>query len=249
MPLFSVITITKGDPAGFMRTKASVDAQTFRDFELVVIDGDREPDQGIYDAMNKGCDRAQGQYLIFMNGGDAFAAPDVLERVAPYLGDGPDFVYGDAYEMSSPCGNDMRSAATQASCLRTGPQSRPCYYKPARHNIAHGMLTHHQAMFYKAGPRRYDLKYKIAADYKFTAHAVQEAKTVQYVPVAVCIFEEGGISQRRVKQGRDEQTAIRRELGINAPFIDIVQFAASALKKLFPVLYWALRSRFSTSLT
>lgn len=222
MPLFSVITITKNNPDGFARTKASVDTQTFRDFEWVVIDGDLEPDQGIYDAMNKGCDRARGDYLIFMNAGDVFAGPDVLARIAPHLTAMPDFVYGDAFEGA--------------------------HYKPARHDIRQGMVTHHQAMVYRATPRRYDLKYKIAADYKFTLEVFQAIPKVVYLPFAFCVFEAGGVSQRQTQRGRAEQMAIRKELGIRTPlYLPLKQWAATALKTTVPQLYWWVRSRFKTS--
>jgi putative colanic acid biosynthesis glycosyltransferase len=243
MPLFSIITITKNDPAGFARTRASIEAQTFSDYEWIVVDGslppDRfrnlppsreweggleggrrctyinEPDEGIYDAMNKGIQRACGDYLIFMNAGDTFAAFDVLARIAPLLNDA-DFAYGDALEGG--------------------------HYKPAHHTIARGMVTHHQAMIFKKSARLYDLNYTIAADYKYTAQAIREAKNIVYLPFAICIFETGGVSQRRTKLGRQEQAAIRRELGLHTPLIGIVQFFSQLLKTYAPRVYWTIRS-------
>lgn len=217
---FSIITITKGNPQGFWRTKASVEAQDYTGYEWIVIDGDKEPDAGIYDAMNKGIDRACGNYLIFMNAGDVFAAPDVLTRVAASLKNTPDFIYGDAYE---------------------GP-----HYKPARHDIRAGMITHHQAMFYRRGSLRYDLKYRIAADYKFTIEAIQAAN-ILYLPFAICVFEEGGVSQRKSALGQSEQQAIRLEFGIPSARVNFMQIAARWLKRVFPSAYWALRSRLKTS--
>ncbi|MBU6235310.1 MAG: glycosyltransferase [Alphaproteobacteria bacterium] len=223
MPLISVITITKGNPQGFARTHASIKAQDFKDHEWVVVDGDKEPDNGIYDAMNKGIARACGDYLIFMNAGDAFTSPNTLSQAAAYLQEGPDFVYGDALEGG--------------------------HHKPARHDIAHGMITHHQAMFYRRSDRQYDTRYRIAADYKYTAQAIAEADAdkIAYMPFPVCIFETGGVSQRRVAEGRAEQNAIRQELGIKAPMISSMQIAAAFLKRVAPPVYWALRSRFKTA--
>lgn len=221
MPLFSVITVTKGDPEGLARTRASVGAQSCADFEWVVIDGDVEPDAGIYDAMNKGLARACGTYAVFMNGGDTFYAADTLARVASFLKSAPDFAYGDACE-------DGR-------------------IKPARHNIARGMITHHQAMFYRRGNLRYDTRYRIAADYKYTAETIRAAQSVLYLPFPVCVFATGGISQRRADDGRREQAAIRKELGIRAPFAPLLQATAQILRHAAPALYWACRSRFKTS--
>jgi putative colanic acid biosynthesis glycosyltransferase len=217
MPLFSIITITKNNAAGFALTRESVQAQTFLDYEWIVIDGDIEPDEGIYDAMNKGIQRACGDYLIFMNAGDVFADAHVLTRIAPLLNDA-DFAYGDALEGG--------------------------HYKPAHHNIARGMVTHHQAMIFKKSARLYDLNYTIAADYKYTAQAIRGAKNIVYLPFAICIFETGGVSQRRTTLGRQEQAMIRRELGLRAPFIGIVQALSQFLKNFSPRVYWVIRKNF-----
>ena len=108
----TVITINLNNLEGLKRTAESVIAQTSRDFEYIIIDGGStdgskeyiaqlprvdywvsEPDKGIYNAMNKGIRMAQGEYCIFMNSGDAFFAPDVLDQVIPRL-NGGDFYVG-----------------------------------------------------------------------------------------------------------------------------------------------------------
>ena len=112
----SVITINYNDREGLAKTMESVLSQTARlgvDYEYIVVDGGSsdgsaevmaqyadklaygvsEPDGGIFNAMNKGIKAASGDYLNFMNAGDYFAAPDVLERVVKKL-DGKDFYIG-----------------------------------------------------------------------------------------------------------------------------------------------------------
>lgn len=210
--MISVVTITKNNADGFARTRFSVESQEYPDFEWIVVDGDAEADNGIYDAMNKGLDRARGTHALFMNAGDVFAGPDILGRIAPYLNF--DFIYGDAIEGG--------------------------HLKRARHNIAHGMPTHHQAMIYKKDARRFDTKYRIAADYKFTAQYMRGGNQ-KYLPFAVCVFEQGGVSQKNATLGRREQAQIRRELGIHAPLTAPMQWAASALKRTCPALYWYAR--------
>ena len=97
----SIITVNYNDASGLERTIQSVVSQTFRDFEFIVIDGGSsdgsvdvikkyekhidywvsEPDRGIYSGMNKGLMRARGEYVNFMNGGDCYHTPDVLEKI------------------------------------------------------------------------------------------------------------------------------------------------------------------------
>ena len=234
--LFSIITVTCNHLDGLKRTHESLRVQNCVDYEWIVIDGASsdgtpeylkttnavwlsEPDRGIYDAMNKGIKRARGEYVIFMNAGDAFAAPDVMEKLAQHAG--VDFIYGDALESGA--------------------------YKSARSHTKHacGMFTHHQAMIYRRaaiGDLRYDTNYKIAADYKFTIEFLRRTKTTSCVAYPVCDFEPGGISQKKTGLGRKEQFAIRRELSVCSRGKNVKIYAAQAiamaLRRTMPLLYW-----------
>lgn len=219
MTRFSIITITKDDATGLAVTKRSIEAQDFHDFEWILVDGNIERDCGIYDAMNKGLARASGEYLIFMNGGDAFANPHVLGMIAQR---DADFIYGDSIEGG--------------------------HLKRAGHDIVRGMITHHQAMCYKrdvVGDLRYDTQYKIAADYKFTAQFLMQAQSRDYIPLPLCVFEMGGISQRRTTRGRREQFAIRLELKLCPMFVAWGiygrQVMAQMLRVMMPRVYWRLK--------
>jgi putative colanic acid biosynthesis glycosyltransferase len=242
-PYFSIITVCLNNLGGLRCTHESIAAQSFKNVEWIVIDGGShdgtrdflgrtqadwvsEKDNGIYDAMNKGLARANGTYLIFMNAGDGFAAPDILQYIYTVSErTRSDFIYGDALEHE--------------------------YYKRAKsHQKIHcGMFTHHQAMFYKREclhTLQYDVRYKIAADYKFT---VQFLRNLQHEPLYIekplCVFEPGGVSQKNAARGRFEEFKIRQELNIGNIASNIAlyigQWAVWNMRQCMPRFYWILK--------
>lgn len=252
---FTLITVTLNNLAGLKNTNTSVQNQSFKDFEWIVIDGGSTdgtpeylktttakwtsgPDLGLYDAMNKGIERATGTYLLFLNAGDMLAEADTLEKLqtAAQTQNTPAFLYGDSFEQ---CPN------AQAA------------YKPARLiDLKMGMFTHHQAMLYNRqalGNLRYDLNYQIAADYDFTARFLngKDESDILYCAFPICIFESGGISQTKAALGRHEQRQIRKTLKLAKPLqnwvITTAQAALWRLRLLAPSLYWYLKSSDNTA--
>lgn len=101
-PKFSIVTVVRDDCAGLQHTWESIALQSFREFEWIVVDGASsdgttdwlggledgrviwrsEPDDGIYDAMNKGTAMCTGDVVLYLNAGDALAGSSVLDLVA-----------------------------------------------------------------------------------------------------------------------------------------------------------------------
>jgi|GEM_PF-250430 len=112
----SIITVVLNAAAGLEKTLRSVFAQAYGEPEVIVIDGgsgdgttevikdyaDRisywvsEPDEGIYDAMNKGLKAATGHWVLFLNAGDTFANPHVLQQVFSTVTQDAGVIYGDS---------------------------------------------------------------------------------------------------------------------------------------------------------
>ncbi len=251
--LMSVVSVCYNNRAGLEETWASVRGQSFQEWEWIVIDGASadgteaflrsigdarlqwvsERDGGIYDAMNKGLTRAEGDYVTFLNSGDAFGGPDVLAEVAraAQAGGLPDLCYGDAYE-KAPDGGLLRKAAL--------PHRRVWY----------GMFTHHQAMFYRRAfvdAQRYPTDYKVGGDYAFTAQVLARGGRARYLPLPLCIFEKGGLSESAAATGRADVWRVQREV-LRMPLaarlaVRLMHRASHGLKGLSPGLYRALRFR------
>lgn len=116
MNTISVITVCYNCKNEIERTLKSVISQNFQGMEYIIIDGGStdgtldlikkyeknidiiisEKDSGIYDAMNKGIQRSNGEWIVCMNAGDEFAAPDILRKVfSNPLPPDASFIYSD----------------------------------------------------------------------------------------------------------------------------------------------------------
>ena len=246
-PIFSIITVTLNNLNGLHKTLNSIKQQTSKNYEWIIIDGASndgtqdfldnqnisyisEKDNGIYDAMNKGIHSANGEYLLFLNAGDILENNNTLSEVTKKVENQPyDFIYGDSVE--------------EIDDKKTFKRARP------HTAITQGMFTHHQAMLYSANTiknLRYNERYKIAADYDLTWRVLKNSKDILYIPLLICIFEAGGISQQQVFLGRKEQFKIRQDHGISIfqnSFIFVLQTAAYLLRRCCPPLYWFLKRR------
>jgi len=124
-PLLSLITVCYNAEPLIAQTLQSAVDQTFQDFELVIIDGGSkdqtvsiakkfqnhigtlisEPDQGIYDAMNKGVKAAKGEWLYFLNAGDSFYNEQILADLFESQNyEGIDLIYCKVQTKNEPTG-------------------------------------------------------------------------------------------------------------------------------------------------
>lgn len=224
MKLFSIITICWNNLPELEKTFRSIELQKCTDFEWIVIDGNSndgtkewlikntlanwtsEPDKGIYDAMNKGIDKASGEYLIFMNSGDEFADKAVLAKTKTRIEDigRPHFVFGDSYDID---------------------QNKIKHLRKAKHYSKNwvGMITQHQAMFfYKPELKglKYSLEYTLAGDYAFISQVLKTTleDKLLYLSFPVCKFDMGGINELQRFKALKEDYRIRRDI-MEVPYV------------------------------
>lgn len=254
--LFSIVTINYNNLNGLVRTVKSVLNQQFNDFQYIIIDGCStdgsknfinslniknstlisEKDKGIYDAMNKGINQCNGEYVIFLNSGDFFPSDVILKDISIELNkslEKIDFIYGDAYEYSS--------------------STNKYFYKKSRsHSKAwYGMFSHHQSMLYsnaiiKTNGLRFNMQYKLSSDWDFTLRFLRYCNQLKKIDLAVSVFEQGGFSDNFII-GLNEQFSIRRKTlkfsVITCLSIYIYHFLLNSIRKIAPIFYQNIRMK------
>lgn len=208
---FSIITINFNNQAGLQRTIDSIICQTWKDFEWIVIDGGStdgskelieqyqqhfsfwcsEPDKGVYNAMNKGVKHAVGDYLLFLNSGDALYDQDVLQKVSD-IKSVADIISGQAVRMDN---NEL---------LR--------HYDKSIFMQLYRDTLNHQGTFIKRTLFRdlsYDESLKIVSDWKFWLDAILKGNaSVDTIPVIVARQDMTGISSNLAAQAQEKQTVL-----------------------------------------
>jgi glycosyltransferase involved in cell wall biosynthesis len=204
-PFLSIITINYNNLAGLKKTVESVLEQAFGNFEYILIDGassdgsaeylashvDRftycisEPDKGIYDAMNKGIEKATGAYLLFLNSGDTLNGEMAINDFINHKDFGGDIIYGDYL-------------------FNKGHKKYP-----DRLYAAYFMKTSlpHQSTFFKAEVfdklGGYDLQFPMSADRAFYIKAYLSGQfEFRYVAVFLSRFDLSGLSNDPQHQAR-----------------------------------------------
>lgn len=187
-PLFSIITVTWNAAAVIAPTLESVQRQTNTDYEMLIIDGAStddtlnivrgasisslrvfsEPDQGLYDAMNKGINRARGRYIIFLNAGDAFASDTVLARLAQLTSGNPGVIYGQTQLVD-------QSREVVGERHLTAPK------RLTVDSFLRGMVVCHQAFVVRRDlAPEYDLQYRLSADYDWCIRVLKASPANAY---------------------------------------------------------------------
>ncbi len=204
-PKFSIITVTYNAASVITPTLQSIAAQSYRNIEFLLIDGGStdntvevarnsgveiatlisERDKGLYDAMNKGIARATGDYLCFLNAGDSFHSPDVLQQMVDAIADKqelPDILYGETAEVDEER-RFVRMRRLQA------PE------KLNWRSFRHGMLVCHQAFFAKRTiAPMYDLNYRLSADVDWCIRVMKVSKDIVNTHIIIVDYLQNGLS-------------------------------------------------------
>ncbi|QHW00497.1 glycosyltransferase [Spirosoma endbachense] len=215
-PLISIIiTILNGEKT-LSHCLASIESQTFSDYELVIVDGgskDRTvqiinespilnktirvlPGIGLYAGLNAGIKLSVGKWLYFIGADDALSSPDILQKVS---------------EIIKNIKNNIKVVVGSVECIKQGTLLQPMFGSPywMRHQV------HHQGMFYDRNifnNSLYNETMRIASDYEFNLRLALIGIPHQAMDIVICNFGGDGISENQMEHGYKEMQKIHQQL-------------------------------------
>lgn len=221
----SIITVTYNSSQTILCTLASVRKQSHQNIEHIIIDGASsdgtldivkhncqrvatiisEPDNGIYDALNKGISVATGDIIGFLHADDYFSSNDVVSKIANAFNDpSVQAVYGDLDYVT------QNVEEKRFRHWRTG------VFTSSR--LKRGWMPPHPTLYVKSDIYKsiggFDTKYRISADYDFILRLFSTPNLVtRYIPEVLVKMRTGGVSNRSlrnvIRKSREDLEALR----------------------------------------
>ncbi|MGR3809225.1 glycosyltransferase family 2 protein [Jiulongibacter sp. NS-SX5] len=226
MTKISIITITYNAQNVILRTLQSIENQTCKDFEYIIIDGASsddtlkiinqyehlitkqvsEPDKGIYDAMNKGLKLASGDFVWFMNAGDEIAEPNTVCLLNETINKEIDLIYGDSLfvnENGEPRG--LRSKLTPHR-LRSSLKWT---------DLKYGMMVCHQSLLVRRTIATNYMENNLSADVDWEINAFKNSRMAVFINQPLSKYLEGGISNQNLKRSLiDRYLVLQKHFGL-----------------------------------
>jgi glycosyltransferase involved in cell wall biosynthesis len=197
-PSVTIVTVVRNGIDCLEETILNVTAQTWSNLEYIIVDGAStdgtvslikkydqsiskwisEPDKGIYDAMNKGVDLANNEWIVFINAGDSFVSPNVIESVFSQNVSQAEIVYGD-------------------TCFTYPNHYRRTFRAKKIDQFWQGMRFYHQSCFVRKTllqSNRFNLQYKISADYDLLFRLYRQNRKFFDANLVISQMSTGGVS-------------------------------------------------------
>ena len=202
--MLSIITVCLNSAKTIEQTIKSVLNQSNKNYEHIIIDGGSldgtidiikkyesdlsywcsEPDNGIYDAMNKGIAEATGTIVSFLNSDDWYRKNTVELVLRSFEKLNNEIIYGDIFNVEE---DNSIISYEKAGDIK---------------DIYHGMVICHQAIFAKTNIFKkiaeFDISYRIAADYDWLLRAYNKGISIGYINEAMAYYRKGGFSRRQI---------------------------------------------------
>lgn len=230
----SIITVSFNSAKTLPHTIESVAAQDYPDIEYLVIDGRSndgtqdiiksyngvvskwlsEPDEGLYDAMNKGIQLATGDVVGIINSDDFYHRKDAISQVVNAFQEyGSQCVYGDVHFVKP---DDLTKTVRYYSSRKFNLGAFSWGFMPA-----HPTFFTYRSNFEKFG--YYKLDYKIAADFELLVRFLYKNRlSYHYLDLDLLKMRLGGVSTASLKSTwiiNQEDLRACRENGVKTNYL------------------------------
>lgn len=234
--MISIITVSLNAATTIEQSIRSVLAQTFPDIEYIVMDGGStdgtvavvktyeiglsdwvsEPDSGIAEAMNKGLDRATGDYVLFLNADDYLTDDHAIERLVPEL---------DREIVAAP----IKKRDGDGSERLVAPRGFNWWmnFKTGLHH--QGTLCSRKLLTDLGG---FETRYRLEMDYELFLRAYRRGTSVRILDEPFSVMRSGGISTRSDTDTLKNRLAEEKSIHYR-------HCHSAALKRLY-ALYWSV---------
>lgn len=199
----SIVTVCYNAAVSIEKTIGSVLKQDYPEIEYIIVDGMscdgtyeivmkycshaliiHEPDQGIYDAMNKGIKEASGDYIYFLNSGDLFLSKNTVSEAASYLAEGnPDILCANVNYVYSDNRKQLHDYVK--------------YKMLCPFFLGAGITVCHQGIVARTSimkQKRFNTHYVLWADQEFIAYCLYCKCRIKYADMILCDFDAFGFS-------------------------------------------------------
>jgi putative colanic acid biosynthesis glycosyltransferase len=241
----SIIVPCLNDTPKLIECLELLTSQTYNAFEIIAIDGGSydtnkddfdvlervnfisEPDLGIYDAMNKGISLSQGNWIYFMGVDDCFYDFDVLKSLVPYF---------DKKDVKLILGQIVYIFRKQDSVFLKNNKGlvKPIWSKKIwfKNTLPHQGIFYHKSVFYQ---KRYDIRYKILADYAFNLNLWKQKTSVLTLEKIITKCGTEGVSKKYNYTLYKEDVILKTRASsiFFMPFFVVLNITKFILKKIF----------------
>lgn len=215
-PVFSIITVSYNAADHIESTILSIAGQTYDKIEYIIIDGDStdetvniikkheqhisywvsEPDNGLYDAMNKGLQKATGDYVWFMNAGDCIYDRNTVDGIVALLSESekkPEIIYGETAII------DKKGMVIRQRRLKA-PE------KLTWKSFKMGMLVSHQSFIARRETAPlFDTDYRYSADVDWCIKCLKQAMVISNTHLILSKYLDEGLTTANRKASLRER--------------------------------------------
>jgi len=242
-PILSIITVNYNNNIGLIKTLESIKKQTFSPYEHIIIDAGSkdgsndtilkyeketthltywcsEPDKGIYDGMNKGIEKASGEYIYFLNSGDCLVE-NILQKI-PF--DGTGYIYGD-----------IEFIGRKKNRIEKAPDKTDLAFLLTKSLPHQACFIYHKLFEYN----KYDIHYKIVADW---IHSMQciifNECSYKHIPYVIAEYDPNGVSSDYTESQNERLKWLKNNLPnpLYEAFIEFSELQQSAFRDIIPTL-------------